>query len=809
MQKYFNTLLHTINKLFNITSYEWWRVLFSFLLKTLVFTIYVISNTLLIASFLESYWILKLPILYIILAISTIIWSIWFSFLVNIRYKKRVLIWLSVFAILWISIAWIAEERSILFFWSIIFFIAVIINQIKILLWIFIEELFSPLESERAIPFVEAAEPIWWIIAGTLLALWVSNIEITWFFKILIFMLIFFMFTISLSILLDKTPRLKYKKETLVKESKIKKIYKWFKQIKWTKFLKFLSLIVFFQFIIFTIIEFQYTSALDEKIKHKENIEIHQSENSHSKHDKESYSSQLAHWLWFYHILFSILLFLSQILISWRLNKKYWIVKTMSFNPLLMIIPSVALLSSFWIKTAVFTKASFEILNWIYTSAFSTLWYASKEQIRDYSKEFNWWIITPLWTIIWTIILLLSTYFLHWELLHSILSIIMIIWFIFMFFLIKAIKDKYTQLARKKAETSKDIQEKIEAIEVLTQKWHHRAHLVLSKLLAKKNSDEIKWKILYSLWKIWNKESIPDILDLIKHEDKEIQKAALNSLLKFKINPKNLFEDWFTKFRILEDLKKLFSETRSKTAKELIVKNFSNIHNEDIIPFIISILENSNDEIKKNAIYICKNFNDINLTHYIQKFLNSENPQIKASVIIALWQFEQLRLKLTIQLSKLLLSKNKEEKLSWIFILWEIKSKQEINKLYNLLNNEDDEIRRMAIISILKLWEIWVSHHIIEYLLNEDKEDAIRTKKMLQSTPENIIKHINNLLKHEIIIKIKNIIKQEKTHFLEKMPKNILENLIHYYYIIDEHDEVIKVKHILNKIISEDENKKN
>jgi len=39
-----------------------------------------------------------------------------------------------------------------------------------------------------------------------------------------------------------------------------------------------------------------------------------------------------------------------------------------------------------------------------------------------------------------------------------------------MYFLIKNLKDKYTQTARKKAETTHDIEEKLEAIEVLTQK---------------------------------------------------------------------------------------------------------------------------------------------------------------------------------------------------------------------------------------------------------------------------------------------------------------------------------------------------
>jgi len=72
---------------------------------------------------------------------------------------------------------------------------------------------------------------------------------------------------------------------------------------------------------------------------------------------------------------------------------------------------------------------------------------------------------------------------------------------------------------------------------------------------------------------------------------------------------------------------------------------------------------------------------------------------------------------------------------------------------------------------------------------------------MLKTVPLHILKHVNNLVKHEVVIKIKEIIKKEKTHFLEKMPKNVLEDLIHYYDLIDEHNEVIKIKHILNEKI--------
>lgn len=72
------SLLHFFSKLFNITHYEWPRVLFAFVLKVSVYVVYVTGSTLLTASFLEQYHIENLPLLYIFVSSATILGSFLF-----------------------------------------------------------------------------------------------------------------------------------------------------------------------------------------------------------------------------------------------------------------------------------------------------------------------------------------------------------------------------------------------------------------------------------------------------------------------------------------------------------------------------------------------------------------------------------------------------------------------------------------------------------------------------------------------------------------------------------------------------------
>ena len=807
---------HLLNKIFNITQYEWPRVIFWFIIKALLCLIFVLSSTLLTATFLEKFHIYNLPFLYVLISWASIIWSITLWFFIEWIEKKKSLIWLSVFSIFLISIIWFINiENSFLFFWALIFFVWVAITQMMIILSLFIEDFFSPLESERTLPFVESAEPVWWIVAGAILAFWATSISLNWFFNIIIWALILLMFLFSSSFFLNKIPKLISKKEKKIENhNKIKKIEHWFRHIKWVKFLKSMTVIVFLQFALFSLIQFQYTSALDSSIKntnisweevsfenHWETISKNNIENEEELHwvwPEHSYASELAHWLWFYHILFSALFFLTQIFLSGRLNKKFWIINTMAIHPFWMLIPS------FWLffaglAPAIIAKASFEVLSWIHRTAYASSIYAVKESIRWYVKEFFEWIAKPFWTLIWTFILIILANILHWKMLYLSINIIIILLLLAMILLLLRTKEKYTLIAKKNISKKTSITSQLEAIEVLTQKWHKNSEEILWKMLHKNSIPEIKEKILFSLWELGSENSIPDILDFVESKNENIQISALKALISFKKIWKDFFSQSFTKNRVIKTLKKLFKSTKSKKIKSLIIKIFSRLEDQEIIPFILEIVEKSPDEIKASTIYTCRSFDDKNLNYYIEKYLKSENPIIVASTIISLWQFVSIKLKLTIIISKLLKSEKEDELLAIIYTLWEIKAEQEIPRLIKFLNSDSDKIRRVSAVALLKMDKLEAVDHVIKFILHWDKEIWKETKEMLSKIPEKTFKHIKNLIRHEVILMIKKTIEKTWTNILEEMDDSKLEDFIHFYYLIDEHNEIIKIKNIMNE----------
>ena len=61
-------ITHYLGALLNITHHEWLRVAYCFTIKTIAQIIFIVSSTLLTATFLDSYHIESLPLLYVITA---------------------------------------------------------------------------------------------------------------------------------------------------------------------------------------------------------------------------------------------------------------------------------------------------------------------------------------------------------------------------------------------------------------------------------------------------------------------------------------------------------------------------------------------------------------------------------------------------------------------------------------------------------------------------------------------------------------------------------------------------------------------
>ena len=698
-------------------------------------------------------------------------------------------------------------ENTPVFYVLLISFISICITQLNIVLWLFIEELYSPLEAERTLPFIESSEPIWGIIAWWILAYWATSISPETFFRLIFWLLVFLMFLLSFTIILNKIPKLISRNDDWEENtSRFKKMKFGLRSILWMRYLKWLALVVVLQFALFNLIEYQYTSALDMNItaSHWTEQVNWYDEHWNESENEHSYSSKLAHWLWFWHVLFSVLLLLSQAFMTSRITAKKWIIETMRLHPLLMLVPWVWMLSYFSLATAVISKASFEVLWWIHRTAYHSSFYAIKPSIREHVKEFLEWIARPVWLALWTCILLLLTLFFNWKTLHTILSIIIIILIITMIMVLTKLKRKYTAMSKRNAQAATKIGNKIEAIEVLTQRWHKWSSIILGHMLKKETFPELKSKLLKSLSRIWSIYSIPDIIACFNEKSDLVKISALSALMSYKDIWKNFFAETFAKHSIATALKELIKNTDSREIKSLSVKAFTVIKDQEIAQLLIKSLENAPIKEKADIIYIFKFFNDLSLSKYIEKYLKSNDVLVKSSVIITLWQFISYRLQLSIIISNLLRSESKDDKLAAIYILWETNNNQEIRKLLSLLSSDDLDIAREAAISLLKLWNVDAMHHILDSLLHEDKGIWISTKKKIKWVSDNLSNHLKNLLINNITKKLHTMVEKNGTSIIEDFNDEDLEDIIHYYTIIDEDKEVIRIKYILNK-----RNKKN
>lgn len=796
---------HFLNKIFNITHHEWPRVLFSITLKTLLQIVFIIWSTLLTATFLEKYHIVNLPVLYIFTSLAIIFWSLVFSFFIEEINKKRFLIWLSVTSVFVIAWTWIVLERSVLFFVLLIIFVSICLTQLNIILSNFIEELFSPLEAERTLPLIESSEPIWGIIWWALLAFWAERIPIESFFKILFFLLVCIMVLLSFTIILEKIPKLISASDIEDhSDSKFKNMIRGFSHIKWIKYLRWLVVVVFLHFSLFTLIWYQYTSALDKIVLHENEIEStyqgeYNSEIQHSN-DTHSYASELAHWLWLWHILFSIWLFISQSFFTSRIMERFWIMNTMTIFPIALILPAFSMLSYFSVFTAISTKAFLEVFWWMHRAAYFSSFYALKTSIRDQVKEFLEWIVRPMWMLFGTIFLFVLSMFFHGSNLHSIISLVIFISIISMYIILRKLKARYTFMINKNIENESSVSSKLMAIEILAQKWHEWSEYILWEMLNHEKLPEIKEKIIEAIARIWSTQSIPDILNCLKDENQIVQYEAIKALVRYKNIWKNVFSQWFAKYRIINALETLILSTKSHELKSLALEVFTHIDNPTIIPFFISVLDASDDDIKADLIYICKYFDDVNIAYYIEKYLNSSNPNVKASVIISLWQFHQFRIKLTIILSSLLISKNKKEKIAAIYALWEIQWIHEVKTLNDILmNSKDSDIKIEAAIALAKIWDSSAVEHILQAILNKDKLFALWIKRRIKLASYYVKNHIKNLLIYEITQRINEIVAEFDTNILDDLSDKTLELLMHYYILIDEDREVARINYVLKK----------
>lgn len=850
MEKKYSRAKLLINKIFNVTSHEWPRIIIAWLLRTFTMMTYIMGWTLIVAVYVIEMGIEELPFLFIANGLLVFMGSFVYSSLVQKYSKEALIIFTAVLGVILFGVSRFFFDSNILLF-GLLFLIAEssLLSQINILLTIFVEKIFTPLEAQRAMPIIETAEPVGGILGGTLIT-WLAG-EV--FIGDLVYSMPVFLFLVAVGMffyvkVFENIPTLKTKEELEEHENLLKmgRFKAGLTHIRAIPFLKSLLLIVLCQWFFVSMVDYQFTKYVHGSITHGDtnhveetvNIDSHYEEDTHvnehveevhheekesSLHEKNnehlggiheqgvnehlegmqeqhSEETELTKGLGMLHIIFYILVLITRLFFSSRLYQWIGLVKSSWLYPISSIFATLGMMIHPGYMGAVVLKGTTEVFGSIHIDSYHNSYYGLKEAISQQMKEFLEGVVRPAGLILGTLILIVLQKTISGDSLDLTINILMMLGLLVMLYVLTlgGHQEKYTNVSKRNIDQPGNTHIKFTALDVLSQKGHKHVSDILTKnLFYKKDHERIRRRILKILGKIHDSNTIPEIVKCFSEESVEIQLSALQALSNFQDLGKHFKTQSFSKYRVIEALKELFVHTKSKRVKLEIINVFKNINHSEVIPFLLDILEKSDAEVRADCIYVCGKFHDISAAHYIEKYIDDENPKVKADTIIALWQFVKYRLKLLVQLISLLESKDRDTVIAGIYVLGETKSIQEIPRLIKFLDSEDVEIRKHAAIALGKMNHPHAIQHITDLILHPDKSISHHTKSLAKKVHSSAQEHIERILHQEAAKKVHHIIKGIESEVLEDLSTEKLKNLLDVYELIDEESEVFKIESIL------------
>ncbi|MFH0776358.1 MAG: HEAT repeat domain-containing protein [Patescibacteria group bacterium] len=785
-----------LGKVFNIAPHEVPRVLFAWLLKFLFMIGFTVGWTMLTAILVGRIGISYLPILYVANAVLVIGGAVFFGELAH-RFSKSKLIYATILsgAIL-LGSAW-AVFGNIgnlwLFLGLALLAESVFFAQLNIVLGLFIEDLFTPLESGRAFPLIESSE-YFGGIAGGLLILGSLNFfraeaaDLSWIWIgaiVLIFPALWLFNRFR-----QKLPTLEFE-EHATKVSKFEQFREGQKQIRKMPFLTGLVFVVLLQWTFLTLLNFQYTKAVNANLTHSSMTEVEnesgkvQTTASHSSHE-----DLLTHGLGRLHIIFFTIALLTQLLLTSRVMGRFGIVKTLRLHPLASFGSALLMIAKPGFGSAVFAKGLFESTTGIFTAAYHSSFYALREKIRGSVKEFLEGLIRPAGVLLGTGILLVGERLLSGADFALAVNCALVTAAAAMSFLLFRHQRNYTKIPAANLQLFGNHPAKFQSIEVLSQPGHAgAAEILVEKLHDPHESPFLKIKILGTLGLLSDLQTVPAILERFQDANEEVRLAAVEALASFK----NLDSKGFTHRRVLDALKELFAGDTSAELRSAIVRVFANLRQEEAVQFIIAELQNLESPIRGDCVYVCGQFKDTGITHYIEPYLKSPNLTIRANAIIALWQFQSYRLRLNRLLAEILEAQDRDTRKVATHTLGEIRAHHELPRLLGLLEEDDDELRLLAALALGKL-ENPVAHHMIaEFILHPNLELAGHAKKQLPNLPAKTQKNVEKILHHRLSEKLNGLLAATRQRTIAKISIETLAKIRRVYELADDWEEVAKI----------------
>lgn len=789
-----------LNRLLNVSDHEWPRISVAWGLVFLARFSFIIGGSILLAIFLSRVGVELLPGLFLCNALFMMLGAFLFRKIIHRIRHELLIVGIVLFAAtsLLLSIFFL-EKDTLLFFVFFLFAEALMLSQLNILISLFNEELFSPLESQRTFPIIESAETVGGILGGLSLSLFASVFPtykfillcVLLFLAILPIVLLFNPRTMDVPKLIHEDSEKEHKSHTRLKDR--------IKEFKKIPFLRTLMLVVVLNWAIINILEFQYTKAIQQDVfSQEEETLVHEdSIILAAEASNESTQAQIAQKLGTLHLIFYSAALVMQLIFTSRILSFLGISSSMLVHPLVTLLNMIWMTLRFNFFSASMARGSFELSGILFKNAYDSSYYSIPHAMRSDVKEWMQGVMKPLGAIIGTLLMIGIAILLKGPLQTLALNFILITMSFIMVLALFGLGRKYTQMTEHNLSHKLDLPTRLNAVEILAQKGHEDTHSILQKLVKREAEPEVlKENILKTLGAQENIESIPTILDLLSDRKDHLRLAAAEALSHFDQLKKHLKDQSFTRYRVLEVLKDRLKKEHNDAIREVLLSVFFDLAPDTLTEFLVETIKKDSEE-KANFITMLRLFHDSNLRYYLENDLKSRDPSIKGACIVALWQFKDLRSELMHHLTQMLNNPKENVVLEGLSACGLIGDNKSIPLIRTFLKADSKKVRDAALLCLGQLQDPEALDPLVNTLSEPGHDWFNTTIHLLAHFPKEFRSILEPALHMRIIQRISHILHSEKGKTLEEFSMASLHVLHKLYEKIHAHHEVHHIKKTL------------
>ncbi len=792
-----------LNRLLNVSSKEWPRICIAWALTLLARIGFIIGGSVMLAVFISRIGIELLPGLFLINALFMMTGTFLFKKLVH-KVRREVLI-LSVVLVTAVSLLasiFFLERDTLMFFVCFLLAQSVMLSQLNILVSLFNEELFTPLESQRTFPIIESSETIGGIVGGLSLSLFATDIPT---YKFILLWILLLLAIVPIVLLFNArtmdVPRLE---EAEHEDSSHKKMRDSLKEIRKIPFLKTLMVVIMLHWAMINVIEFQYTKAVQQDVYSvEENTLVEHSSNEVAlaeeviTTEEENYQHLLAQKLGLLHLIFNSAALFMQLIFASRILTFLGITSSMLLHPIVTFLNMIWMTLRFNFFSASMARGSYELSGILFKNAYDSSYYAIPHSIRMDTKEWMQGVMKPLGAMIGTILMIVLAFLLKDEEQTLALNIMLITMSVAMTLLLWGLGKKYTHMSEQNLSHKIDLPTRLNAIEILAQKGHEKTSAALQKMLKRDSEPEIlKESILKTLGLQEDLGSISAILEMLSHKNEHLRLAAVEALGHFQKLKEHLMEQSFTRYRVLESLKTRLENEPNESIREKLVYVFYNLAPDALTEFLMQNLQKENKH-RAEFIRMLRLFHDSNLRFYLEEYLSDKDAQVKAAAIVALWQFKPLRNELHHHLSQMLKSPKENVLCEGIEACGAVKEASYRQVLKSNLKHPSERVQKAAILALAQMEDASIVPVLVDAFSDPAHEWFTKSFNLLVNLPKQFRETLQNALQRHITEKIGHILSKERGKQLQDLSNETLETLHALYQKINAHHEVHKIKKVL------------